>query len=567
MHQKRFRDELRQSLLIHSLVPVIIATFVFLICSYIIWLYALTNSMDRDLENYEIFLDDSFSKYSDFLYKIPELDLDLLENDIEAKAEFNRRLYLFLNSQKIKGNFFLTDKNFNLILCSKANASAKKKQCSEIQKVIKSGGLSEDFKHFLWYEKDGEFPSLFIYRKLQGSGGTAGFILQPKNIVETEEINAQHFAISDKFGRIFQTNTPMFFGANGKINPRISSIKGFFLQGNLYYYIKKIYLKNFSFELYIAKGVQEMFSMFSILLAVSGGFIILQALTIWKSSNIIAKKKTKLLEEMVESFKKVSDGYLQERLYIQSPEEFSIISESYNKMLENVQNLIKKNEEQMQQAINLNLRLLEIRFNKHFLFNTLETVRFMTRISPEIAEEIVVRLSNLLRYSIKHGDETVELNEDIGYVKDYFQILSYRFRSRMIFSIDVDDVVGECLVPKLIFQPLVENSIKYGLDEKQSVNIEISVKRKNEDIVITISDNGPGIETEKLRQIMDEIYENTKCTHIGVYSVHRRLVLMYGKPYGISITSTRNEGTKIELLLPFIKKSEKKNDDCTYCRG
>ena len=106
MHQKRFRDELRQSLLIHSLVPVIIATFVFLICSYIIWLYALTNSMDRDLENYEIFLDDSFSKYSDFLYKIPELDLDLLENDIEAKAEFNRRLYLFLNSQKIKGNFF-----------------------------------------------------------------------------------------------------------------------------------------------------------------------------------------------------------------------------------------------------------------------------------------------------------------------------------------------------------------------------------------------------------------------------------------------------------------------------
>ena len=137
----------------------------------------------------------------------------------------------------------------------------------------------------------------------------------------------------------------------------------------------------------------------------------------------------------------------------------------------------------------------------------------------------------------------------------------------MIFSIDVDDAVGECLVPKLIFQPLVENSIKYGLDEKQSVNIEISVKRKNEDIVITISDNGPGIETEKLRQIMDEIYENTKCTHIGVYSVHRRLVLMYGKPYGISITSTRNEGTKIELLLPFIKKSEKKNDDCTYCRG
>ena len=359
----------------------------------------------------------------------------------------------------------------------------------------------------------------------------------------------------------------MFFGANGKINPRISSIKGFFLQGNLYYYIKKIYLKNFSFELYIAKGVQEMFSMFTILLAVSGGFIILQALTIWKSSNIIAKKKTKLLEEMVESFKKVSDGYLQERLYIQSPEEFSIISESYNKMLENVQNLIKKNEEQMQQAINLNLKLLEIRFNKHFLFNTLETVRFMTRISPEIAEEIVVRLSNLLRYSIKHGDETVELNEDIGYVKDYFQILSYRFRSRMFFSIDVDDAVGECLVPKLIFQPLVENSIKYGLDEKQSVNIEISVKRKNEDIVITISDNGPGIETEKLRQIMDEIYENTKCTHIGVYSVHRRLVLMYGKPYGISITSTRNEGTKIELLLPFIKKSEKKNDDCTYCRG
>ena len=79
-------------------------------------------------------------------------------------------------------------------------------------------------------------------------------------------------------------------------------------------------------------------------------------------------------------------------------------------------------------------------------------------------------------------------------------------------------------------------------------------------MVIIVSDNGPGIETEKLRQIMYEIYENTKSSHIGVYSVHRRLLLMYGKPYGISITSTKNTGTKIELLLPYIKSGQVKQN-------
>ena len=556
MKQRRFKDELRQSLLVHSLIPVIIAVFVFLICSYGIWLYSLNRSMGKVLKDYSAFLDDSFEKYSEYLRNIQKLDLPGLETDMDIRAEFNGKLYSFLNSQKIKGKFFLTDDKFNIIISSNTNESTQKKQYSEIRKLIGSGIRIKDFQHCLWYEKEEIFPSLYICRKQENSSGIIGFVLYAENILETKEGNSNLFAVTDRFGRIFGTNSQMFLGKNGKINPEISESLGFSLQGNLYYYIKKIPLKNFGFELYIAKGVQEIFTMFAILLAASSGFFILQTLTVLKTSEIVARQKTKLIEQMMHSFKKASDGDLQERLYIQTPEEFSIISKSYNKMLENLQNLIKTNEEQMQQAISLNLKLLEIRFNKHFLFNTLETVRFMTRINPKTAEEIVIRLSNLLRYSIKQIDETVTLTEDMGNVKDYLQILSYRFGKRMTFSISIDDGVGEGLVPKLIFQPLIENSIKYGLDEQENINIEISAGRKDENLVITVSDNGPGIETEKLRQIMNEIYENTKTSHIGVYSVHRRLLLMYGKPYGISITSMKNNGTHIELLLPYITKTQ-----------
>ena len=556
MKQRRFKDELRQSLLVHSLIPVIIAVFVFLICSYGIWLYSLNRSMGKVLKDYSAFLDDSFEKYSEYLRNIQKLDLPGLETDMDVRAEFNGKLYSFLNSQKIKGKFFLTDDKFNIIISSNTNESTQKKQYSEIRKLIGSVIRIKDFQHCLWYEKEEIFPSLYICRKQENSSGIIGFVLYAENILETKEGNSNLFAVTDRFGRIFGTNSQMFLGKNGKINPEISESPGFSLQGNLYYYIKKIPLKNFGFELYIAKGVQEIFTMFAILLAASSGFFILQTLTVLKTSEIVARQKTKLIEQMMHSFKKASDGDLQERLYIQTPEEFYIISKSYNKMLENLQNLIKTNEEQMQQAISLNLKLLEIRFNKHFLFNTLETVRFMTRINPKTAEEIVIRLSNLLRYSIKQIDETVTLTEDMGNVKDYLQILSYRFGKRMTFSISIDDGVGEGLVPKLIFQPLIENSIKYGLDEQENINIEISAGRKDENLVITVSDNGPGIETEKLRQIMNEIYENTKTSHIGVYSVHRRLLLMYGKPYGISITSMKNNGTHIELLLPYITKTQ-----------
>lgn len=560
MKQRRFKDELKQSLSVHSLVPVIIAVFVFLVCSYVIWLYSLSRSADKVLKRCATSLDKSFEKYSEFLLNIPALDLKTLEEDRETRAEFNSKLYAFLTSQQIKGKFFLTDENFNIILLSNAKADNQKKNTPKIQNIIESGIQIKKFQHFLWYEKEGGFPSLYICRKLENSNGLAGFVIYAENILEAEEENVHLFAVSDKFGRIFGTNTPMFLGKNGKINPEISDKNSFSIQGNLYYYIKKIPLKNFDFELYIAKGVQEIFTMFTILLVVSFGFILLQALTIWKTSEVIANQKTKLIDRMVLSFKKASAGELQERLYIQTPEEFSIISNSYNKMLENLQNLIKTNEEQMQQAITLNLKLLETKFNMHFLFNTLETVRFMTRINPKTAEEIVVSLSNLLRYSIKQINETVTLTEDIGNVKDYLQILSYRFGKRLSFSIIVDDNAGECLVPKLIFQPLIENSIKYGLDEKLSINIEISAAKRDKNLVIIVSDNGPGIETEKLRQIMYEIYENTKSSHIGVYSVHRRLMLMYGKPYGISITSTKNTGTKIELLLPYIKSGQVKQN-------
>jgi len=219
-------------------------------------------------------------------------------------------------------------------------------------------------------------------------------------------------------------------------------------------------------------------------------------------------------------------------------------------MLESLRTLIQTNEEQMQQALTSNLRQMQAQFNAHFLFNTLETVRFLSHLNPSAVETIVVCLSDLLRYSINTAREMVTLREDIGNVENYLTILSYRFSSRLSYRITIPDALQNCRVPKLIFQPIVENAVKYGLEEKDSILVGIAAVADPTDLCISITDNGPGIAPEVLARLMKNLQENTPDGHIGIYNVHRRLFLLFGAGYGVSIHSNRGCGTTVQLHLP-----------------
>lgn len=201
------------------------------------------------------------------------------------------------------------------------------------------------------------------------------------------------------------------------------------------------------------------------------------------------------------------------------------------------------------------LRELESQFNPHFLFNTLENIKFMVRLDPGAATEMIMALSALLRYSIAGDGRQVALQEDLKYLESYMKIQKYRFGSRLDFQADVDTAARQVPVPKLMFQPLLENAIKYGENAEGNLRIMFQVKRQDNTLQILVKDAGGGIEKDRLAQL-NELLKSSEnnSRHKGLFNVQRRLQLLYGENCGLSINCPAEGGTEIRLHLPILKK-------------
>lgn len=204
------------------------------------------------------------------------------------------------------------------------------------------------------------------------------------------------------------------------------------------------------------------------------------------------------------------------------------------------------------------LRELESQFNPHFLFNTLENIKFMVRLDPAAATEMIMALSALLRYSIAGDGRQVALQEDVKYLHSYMKIQQYRFGSRLDFTADIDESALGRQVPKLLFQPLLENAIKYGEDEYGKLKILFQAKIREDCLNVLVKDEGRGIAAEKLQELRALLASSANhSSHRGLFNVQRRLQLLYGESYGLQIGCPLDGGTEIRLSIPLQKKEQK----------
>lgn len=226
---------------------------------------------------------------------------------------------------------------------------------------------------------------------------------------------------------------------------------------------------------------------------------------------------------------------------------------------------------------------LQSQINPHFLYNTLETIRSqaISDGNREIAE-MVKRLSLIFRYSISSKGDLVTLRDELNNIRNYMEIMRFRFYDRFTLEINVDEEqeqIYDYYVPRLILQPIVENAINHGLDEMVSggiVGIEVALM---DDLIITVSDNGKGMSLRDLDSLnakmrsgpSREQKDMMSCTHeqsgtaaesaserkgsgIALANINQRIQLLYGKKYGICIYSSENCGTDVEVTLPVIDK-------------
>lgn len=188
------------------------------------------------------------------------------------------------------------------------------------------------------------------------------------------------------------------------------------------------------------------------------------------------------------------------------------------------------------------LKALQTQINPHFLFNALHTTSFFVRKEPSKAREIIIDLSTYLRYNLENSCKLVPLEMELEQVKAYFNIEKARFGDKISLNIDVDENIKNISIPSLIIQPLVENSIKHGLLKKREGGfVNIIAKKENKGCLITIEDNGVGIDQKIIDNLDDRIDKN-----IGLKNVHNRIKLIYGKGLVVEKLET---GTKISFYI------------------
>jgi two-component system LytT family sensor kinase len=203
----------------------------------------------------------------------------------------------------------------------------------------------------------------------------------------------------------------------------------------------------------------------------------------------------------------------------------------------------KKLEEQERLLVEARLAALTSQINPHFLFNTLNSVSSLIRTDPNQARVMVVKLSKVLRRLLRKHENFSALRDELSFIEDYLAIEVVRFGEKLRFEKDVADDTLDMLVPSMLLQPLVENSIKHGLSSKvEGGTIRIWTQRSEAKLHLLVEDDGVGIPEAKLASLLDH--------GIGVSNVNERLKVLFGNEYRMWIDSQPGKGTRIRIEVP-----------------
>ncbi|MBZ5636414.1 MAG: sensor histidine kinase [Acidobacteriia bacterium] len=208
-------------------------------------------------------------------------------------------------------------------------------------------------------------------------------------------------------------------------------------------------------------------------------------------------------------------------------------------------NLNEKRLEQQQLRLNeARLAALSSQINPHFLFNTLNSVASLIRLDPDQARQVVYKLSKILRRLLRQQDNLTTLGEELSFIDDYLAIEMVRFGDKLRFVKEVDPDTLDLLVPSMLLQPLVENSIRHGLASKvDGGTIRVRSVRIGNQLQIVVEDDGVGIPEARLARMFEQ-------GGIGVNNVNERLKVLYGDSYRMWIDSRPGEGTSTGIEIP-----------------
>lgn len=273
----------------------------------------------------------------------------------------------------------------------------------------------------------------------------------------------------------------------------------------------------------------------------------------------LARRITRPISQLSRAMRRIQDGDFSVRVSEWGTREIVTLARSFNTMGAEIDALLRKIALEEREILRAELLALRLQINPHFLYNTLEVMRGIAYAhdAPEAAE-IASSLSALLRYSTAMDGESVPVRVEMGSLRRYLKIQKHRFGDRFTTRIKIEPEVANCVVPRFILQPLVENAFLHAIEKSITrLQLRVHIYAEDTDLLIEVQDNGQGMDAQELaalRRSLDLGMESQN-TGIGLLNVHNRIRLGCGEGYGVSISSTRLVGTRVVLRLPLESKT------------
>jgi len=244
------------------------------------------------------------------------------------------------------------------------------------------------------------------------------------------------------------------------------------------------------------------------------------------------------------------------------------LGSSLNSMIDKINTLVQAVKLDEQHIREAELELLQSQINPHFLYNTLDTIVWLSESGKhDEVVSMVTSLSEFFRASLSQGNGIISLAEEFKHVRSYLEIQQVRYQDILDYVIEFDSELEYVEIPKITLQPIVENALYHGIKNRRGKGyIKIMTKIHGSDIIISIEDNGIGMDEATLIRVIEHLKTGPKkenrskeSSDFALYNVNERIRLKFGESYGLSIFSAYGKGTRVFVRIPFYENQKKSN--------
>ena len=302
----------------------------------------------------------------------------------------------------------------------------------------------------------------------------------------------------------------------------------------------------------------QVFSPGAILLVVLMSAVILLLTTLIFLSNRTAARITRPIDHLKTTIHQVEHGDLSIQAE-ESEDEIGLLAKSFNHMTGRLRILICRIQQEEKEKHNAELLALQSQINPHFLYNTLNSIKFMAQIQgASSVSHTLDALVSFLRFCSKNSQEVISLREELQITEKYIEIMNMRYMDCIEYRVSVPDRLLDNVTIRFLLQPVIENAILHGFDSDLEERVILVHAVEQEDMVlIRIADNGKGMSEETIQRLLDKNFKKEQIsTNIGLYNINQRIKFSFGAKYGLSIRSREKFYTVVEVQLPVLTKEE-----------